>query len=122
MKTPLEKLLKETPDYTFLKVFGCACWPHLRPYNYHKLEFWSKKCVFLGYSSLHKGYKCLNVPSNRVYVSRDIIFDEHVFPFVNMPNSHTLPPVSEYSLLSADQFMDVAHAAPLLVDHGAGTG
>jgi hypothetical protein len=55
MKTPLELLLHETPDYMFLKVFGCACWPHTHPYNNHKLEFRSKKCVFLGYSSLHKG-------------------------------------------------------------------
>jgi histone deacetylase 1/2 len=37
MKTPLEILLHETPDYTFLKVFGCACWLHTRPYNNHKL-------------------------------------------------------------------------------------
>ena len=112
MKTPLERLLNETPDYTFFKVFGCACWPHLQPYNNHKLEFRSKKCVFLGYSSLHKGYKCLHVPSNRVYISRDVIFDENVFPFFNMPNSHTLPPVTESSLLSADQFMDDAHSLP----------
>ena len=63
MKTPLERLLHETPDYTIFKVFGCACWPHLRPYTNHKLDFRSKKCVFLGNSSLHKGYKCLNVPS-----------------------------------------------------------
>jgi histone deacetylase 1/2 len=47
MKTPLEKLLHQTPDYTFLKVFGCACWPHLCPYNKQKLEFRSKKCVLL---------------------------------------------------------------------------
>jgi histone deacetylase 1/2 len=48
MKTPLELLLHETPDYTFLKVFGCACWPHTRPYNNNKLEFWSKSACFLG--------------------------------------------------------------------------
>jgi histone deacetylase 1/2 len=62
METPIERLLGETPDYTFFKVFGCACWPHLRPYNNRKLQFRSKQCVFLGYSSLHKGYKCLHVP------------------------------------------------------------
>jgi histone deacetylase 1/2 len=39
MQTPLERLLGEKPDYTFLKVFGCACWSHLRPYNNRKLEF-----------------------------------------------------------------------------------
>ena len=78
--------------------------------------------MFLGYNPLHKGYKCLHVPSNRVYISRDVIFDENVFSFLNIPNSHTLPPVTESSLLSDDQFMDVAHSLPLLADHGAGTG
>jgi histone deacetylase 1/2 len=48
MQTPLQRLLHESPDYTFFKVFGFACWPHIRHYNNHKLDFRSKKCVFLG--------------------------------------------------------------------------
>jgi hypothetical protein len=79
--TPLECLFKQQPDYMFLKIFGCACWPNLRPYNNHKLAFRSKHCVFLGYSSIHKGYKCLEVLSGRVYISRDVIFDEKAFLF-----------------------------------------
>jgi hypothetical protein len=79
--SPLERLLHTPPNYSMLRVFGCACWPHLRAYNKTKLSFRSKECVFLGYSSLHKGYKCLDHESGRVYVSRDVIFDEHVFPF-----------------------------------------
>jgi hypothetical protein len=55
--SPFEKLFGTKPDYSWLKVFGCACWPHLKPYNTKKLEFHSKWCVFLGYSSSHKGYK-----------------------------------------------------------------
>jgi hypothetical protein len=44
--------------------------------------------VFLGYSNLHKGYKFLDVPSGRVYISRDLIFDESVFPFLKLnPNA-----------------------------------
>jgi histone deacetylase 1/2 len=121
MQTPLQHLLHETPDYTLFKVFGCACWPHIRQYNNHKLDFRSKKCVFLGYSSLNKGYKCLHVPSNGVYISRDVIFDELVFPFANLPTSHN-PPIMESSLLSADQFMDTAYTPYLLANHGAGTG
>jgi histone deacetylase 1/2 len=88
MKTPLERLFHEVPDYTFLKVFGCACWPHLRPYNSHKLELRSKKCVFLCYSSEHKGYKCFHVPTNRLFISRDVVFDETMFPFAALP-THT---------------------------------
>jgi histone deacetylase 1/2 len=50
-----------------------------------------------------------------------VIFDENHFPFANMPHSHTLPPISESSLLTADQFMDTASAPSLLANHGAGT-
>jgi hypothetical protein len=87
-QTPFERLLSQTPDYTFLRVFGCAVWPNLRPYNSRKLQFRSKQCVFLGYSTLHKGYKCLDLKEGRVYISRDVVFDEHVFPFASLhPNA-----------------------------------
>lgn len=38
-------------------------------------------CVFIGYAHLQKGYKCLHVPSKRVYIYRHVIFDETSFPF-----------------------------------------
>ena len=89
--TPMERLLTEKPDYTSLRVFGCACWPNLRPYNTRKLAFRSKQCVFLGYSNMHKGVKCLDVASGRVYISRDVVFDESVFPFAKLhPNAGAL--------------------------------
>lgn len=80
----LEKLFDKKPDYSFLRVFGCACWSNLRPFNSHKLSFRSQRCAFLGYSSHHKGYKCLDIASGRVYISRDVIFDETVFPFAEL--------------------------------------
>jgi hypothetical protein len=86
--TPLERLHNQKPDYSALHTFGCACWPYLCPYNSHKLQFRSKQCVFLGYSDLHKGYKCLDVSSGCIYISCDVIFDEEVFPFFNLhPNA-----------------------------------
>jgi len=86
--TPLKRLFQHDPDYAFLRVFGCACWPNLRPYNAHKLEYRSKRCAFLGYSQLHKGYKCLDISTGRIYISRDVIFDENVFPFSELhPNA-----------------------------------
>jgi IS30 family transposase len=44
--TPLHMLLGATPDYSSFQVFGCACWRNLRPYNLHKLQYWSIQCVF----------------------------------------------------------------------------
>ena len=82
--SPFFRLFNTKPDYTFLRTFGCAYWPNLRPYNTKKLQFRSKQCVFLGYSNLHKGYKCLDPASGRVYISRDVLFDEKIFPFASL--------------------------------------
>jgi hypothetical protein len=85
-QTPLDRLYKHQPDYTSLRTFGCACWPNLRPYNSH-----TKQCMFLGYNNMHKGYKCLDVKEGRVYISRDVVFDENVFPFTDLhPNTSAL--------------------------------
>jgi transposase InsO family protein len=47
--SPYEKLYNQSPDYHRLWVFGCLCYPLLRPYGLHKLDFRSKPCLFLGY-------------------------------------------------------------------------
>lgn len=49
--TPLEKLFHTQPTYNDLRVFGFACYPYLRPYNKHKIQFRLTHYVFLGYSN-----------------------------------------------------------------------
>jgi hypothetical protein len=89
-ESPTERLLHVTPNYDALCTFDCACWPNLCPYNKRKLAFRSKQCVFLGYSPLHKDVKCLDVSTGRVYISRDVVFDENAFPFAALhPNAGT---------------------------------
>ncbi|GAA0184113.1 transmembrane signal receptor [Lithospermum erythrorhizon] len=44
-------------------------------------KFRSLPSVFIGYSSQQKGYKCLHIPSGRVYVSWHVVFNEDIFPF-----------------------------------------
>ena len=38
------------------------------------------QCLFLGYSPQHKGYKCHHPPIGHLYISRDVIFKEKIFP------------------------------------------
>jgi len=67
--TPFERLFKSSPDYSFLRIFGRLCFPLLRPYNQHKLDFRSSPCVFLCYSSTHLGYRCFDLSSSRMYIA-----------------------------------------------------
>uniref|UniRef100_A0A2N9HMZ2 Integrase catalytic domain-containing protein n=1 Tax=Fagus sylvatica TaxID=28930 RepID=A0A2N9HMZ2_FAGSY len=83
MDTPFFKLHGVHPDYNSLKVFGCRCFPYLRDYAKNKFEPKSYPCIFIGYSPLHKGYRCLHPPTKRVYLSRHVVFDEGILPYTD---------------------------------------
>jgi hypothetical protein len=94
--SPFFKLYNKGPDYSLLRSFGCSCFPLLRPYSTHKLMFRSKHCIFLGYSSNQRGYRCLDPLSRKVYVSRHVVFDETRFP-AKEDNLSPLAPVDSVS-------------------------
>lgn len=71
--SPFELLYHTTPNYNLLKVFGVACFILLQPYEYTKLEPRAHLC-FLGYGIEHKGCRCWDPISQRIYVSRHIVF------------------------------------------------
>ena len=84
MATPHMALYGSPPSYAHLRVFGCLCYPNMTATASHKLAPSSLPCVFLGYSAHHKGYRCLDTSSNRVIISRHVVFDESVFPFAEL--------------------------------------
>ena len=83
--TPTHLLYHQTPSYT--RVFGCLCFPLFPATTIHKLQPRSSPCVFLGYPSSHRGYKCYDISSNKIIISRHVLFDESTFPF-----SRSTPP------------------------------
>ncbi|KAH9751748.1 retrovirus-related pol polyprotein from transposon RE1 [Citrus sinensis] len=85
--SPFTKLYGRKPDYHFLRTFGCSCYPFLRPYSQHKFNFHIQKCVMIGYSPIHKGYKCL-ASSGKVYIARHVTFNESEFPYSELFPSH----------------------------------
>jgi hypothetical protein len=44
---------------------------------------------------MHKGYKCLNRSTERIYISHDVVFDESIYPFAE----NTTPPTQTSSTL-----------------------
>jgi hypothetical protein len=72
----------QVPNYTFLCTFMCLCFPFLHPYNAHKLDYRSTRCVFLSSSSYHLGYCCLDLSSNHIYISLHLCFRKQYFLFL----------------------------------------
>ena len=102
LNSPYQLLFKSPPNYSKLKIFGCQCFPWLRPYRDHKLQTRSTVCVFLGYSLTQSVYLCFDHVLNRLFVSRHVRFDEQTFPYQTLSRTQTpaaattsdwLPPV-----------------------------
>ncbi|PKU66399.1 Retrovirus-related Pol polyprotein from transposon TNT 1-94 [Dendrobium catenatum] len=79
--SPFELLHNRKPDYKHLRIFGCACFPLIPASQRTKLQPTAMNNVFLGYSDIHKGYKCLNPNTNKITISRHVTFDESFFPY-----------------------------------------
>jgi hypothetical protein len=74
------------PSYEHLRVFGCTCYPDTTATAPHKLSPHSTWCVFLDYSVDHKGYRCIDLSTNRLIASRHVVFDDDSFPLAASPS------------------------------------
>jgi hypothetical protein len=78
------------PSNEHLRIFGCACYPNTAATAPHKLSPRSTRCVFLGYSVDHKGYRYLDLLTNHLIVFRHVVFDEVSIPLAASPNPTNL--------------------------------
>jgi hypothetical protein len=93
-QTPLQSLSKTHSLPTLLqippKVFGCVCYVHIHKQHRSKLDPRAQKCIFLGYSTTQKGYKCYHPPSTKILVSMDVTFLEDQAYFSGGDLEHSL--------------------------------
>jgi hypothetical protein len=92
---PYTTLYNTMPTYEHLRVFGCGCYPDLSVTAPHKIAPCSTRCVFIGYSPDHKGYRYLDLSTNCTVISQHVVFDEAYFPFAASPH-----PTNDYEFLS----------------------
>ncbi|XP_010424606.1 PREDICTED: uncharacterized protein LOC104709740 [Camelina sativa] len=74
--SPFEILNQTKPSLDYLRVFGYVCFVLILGEQRSKLDAKSTKCMFIGYSTTQKGYKCYDPAHGRMYVSRDVKFLE----------------------------------------------
>ena len=75
--TPMEAWSREKPDVSHLRIFGSIGYVLIPAEKRTKLDEKSTKCIFTGYTLETKGYRLYNVETNKLVVSRDVLFDEN---------------------------------------------
>jgi hypothetical protein len=58
------------------RVFGCVVFVHLPKNQRSKLDARALRCVFVGYGTHQKGYKCYHPPTQKFFVTMDVSFFE----------------------------------------------
>ena len=113
-QTPLQTLQKYSPENCIfskldLHIFGCTAFVHLHDPSLSKVDARSCKCIFLGYSSVQKGYRCYSFEKRKYFVSKDVTFIENTFFFKQNPNQGemSLCPVKDSNFQDQNTILDL---------------
>ncbi|KAL0297760.1 UNVERIFIED_CONTAM: hypothetical protein Sradi_6828100 [Sesamum radiatum] len=86
-KTPYEVLYNRSVDYSMVRTFGCLAFATNVLPQKSKFTKRAYRCIFVGYAFGQKGYKLFDLDDKVLFVSRDVVFHEGIFPYKNTPDS-----------------------------------
>ncbi|XP_074318258.1 uncharacterized protein LOC141655058 [Silene latifolia] len=115
-KTPYEVLFSKMPTYEELRTFGCLCYAPINSLTKDKFASKGRRCMFIGYPFGQKAYKLFDLDNKKIFVSRDVIFLEHKFPFHNQNEDSSTDPYT-FPAHSIDDDEPNFISSPILNSH-----
>lgn len=91
-KTPHEKWEGVRPKLAHIKRFGCQAYAVVPAERRQKLDCKARKYTFIGYADGTKGYRLLDTETDKICISRDVVFIEgdphqcHAPPAASQPD------------------------------------
>ena len=81
--TPYERWYGKKPDVSNFRVFGCTAYAHVPDSSRQKLDQKAVKMRFVGYSLTQKGYRLYDENKRKIFIRRDVTFNETDFGDTN---------------------------------------
>lgn len=79
------------PNLSMYRIFGCWAHVNILKKDRKNLESHSEPCIFIRFSDGYKGWKVYNPTSRTVSTTRDVIFDETLFPSLSIMSEAATP-------------------------------
>jgi hypothetical protein len=110
--TPHEQMMKEKPDLSMLRIFGCQCFVHQPEEIRGKGAARRFEAVFVGYVENRLGWLVCDL-NGKLFFSRDVIFNESVPGHLSPPrNRPAIAPTNTPSPPTTDRVLR-SHPKPL---------
>ena len=113
--TPFELWFGRKPDIRHLRTFGCVAYSHIPNQLRQKLDEKAETMLFVGYSLTSKGYRLYRPSTNKIVISRDVVFNEERLgvPEIDHPADEMKVDPSPTSLTETEQpTADCQEASP----------
>uniref|UniRef100_A0A5S6Q5K7 Integrase catalytic domain-containing protein n=1 Tax=Trichuris muris TaxID=70415 RepID=A0A5S6Q5K7_TRIMR len=110
-KTPMELWNGKRPDVSHIRIFGSKCFTYIPKRLRQKWDDKVEEGVLIGYSDTTKGYKVLDINSNKVRVSRTVKIIEPA-PKTKLEVSYL--PVAEGEHSDDEDEHDSSHDTPVI--------
>jgi hypothetical protein len=107
-KTPYEAWSGLKPEVTHFHIFGSRAWARIPSEKRKALDPQSTECIFVGYLDGVKGYRLIDISSERLIIERSVQFEESVshVPHQSHADTFVLPPIRDDEHAHADSSSD----------------